>query len=66
MKRPVKRARRKREGQIRWTEERHRTPTLQELFEDDRAIDEALKEAARDAWRLHKALDNPMATWKED
>ena len=31
-------------------------PTLDELFEDGRAIDEALKEAARDARRLHKAL----------
>jgi hypothetical protein len=40
-------------------------PTLQELFEDDRAIDAALKEAARDARRLHKALGNPMATWKD-
>ena len=37
--------------------------TLDELFEDGRAIDEALKEAARDARRLHKALGNPMATW---
>ena len=40
-------------------------PTLKELFEDGRAIDEALKEAARDARRLHKALRNPMATWKD-
>jgi len=40
-------------------------PTLKELFEDGRAIDEALKEAARDARRLHKALGNPMATWKD-
>jgi hypothetical protein len=40
-------------------------PTLDELFEDGRAIDEALKEAARDARRLHKALGNPMATWKD-
>lgn len=38
-------------------------PTLDELFEDGSAIDEALKEAARDARRLHKALGNPMATW---
>ncbi len=38
-------------------------PTLDELFEDGRAIDEALIEAARDARRLHKALDNPIATW---
>jgi hypothetical protein len=39
--------------------------TLDELFEDGRAIDEALKEAARDARRLHKALGNSMATWKD-
>ena len=38
-------------------------PTIDELFEDGRAIDEALKDAARDARRLHKALGNPMATW---
>jgi hypothetical protein len=37
--------------------------TISELFEDGRAIDEALREAARDARRLHKALGNPMATW---
>ena len=39
-------------------------PTLDELFEDGRAIDEALREAARDARRLHKALGHPMATMK--
>jgi hypothetical protein len=38
-------------------------PTIDELFEDGRAIDEALKEAARDARRFHKAMGNPMATW---
>ena len=38
-------------------------PSLRELFEDGRVIDEALLEAARDARRLHKALGNPMATW---
>ena len=32
-------------------------------IEDGRAIDEALKEAARDARRFHKAMGNPMATW---
>lgn len=36
-----------------------------ELFEDGRAIDAVLREAARDARRLHKALGNPMATWKD-
>jgi hypothetical protein len=38
--------------------------TIDELFEDGRAIDEALREAARDARRLRKALGNPMATWQ--
>lgn len=38
---------------------------IDELFEDGREIDEALLEAARDARRLHKALGNPMATWKD-
>ena len=38
-------------------------PTIDELFQDGHAIDEALREAARDARRLHKALGNPMATW---
>ena len=45
--------------------EADKTPALDELFEDGRAIDEALKEAARDARRLHKALGNPMATWED-
>jgi predicted ABC-type ATPase len=40
-------------------------PTLDELFEDGRAIDDALFEAARDARRLHKALGNPMATCRD-
>jgi hypothetical protein len=38
--------------------------TIDELFEDGRAIDEALREAARDARRLHKALGCAMATWR--
>ena len=37
---------------------------IDELFEDGHAIDEALREAARDARRLHKALGHPMVTWK--
>lgn len=40
-------------------------PTLNDLFEDGRAIDEALRDAARDARRFHKALGNPMATWRD-
>jgi hypothetical protein len=39
--------------------------TFSKLFEDGRAIDQALKEAAQDARRLHKALGNPMATWTD-
>ncbi len=39
--------------------------TFGQLFEDERAIDQALQEAARDARRMHKALANPMATWKD-
>jgi hypothetical protein len=42
-----------------------RQPTVGELFEDGRAIDEALREAARDARRLHKAFGRPMATWQD-
>ena len=38
---------------------------IAQLFEDGRAIDDALKEASRDARRLHKALGNPMVTWKD-
>lgn len=37
-------------------------PTIAELFEDGTAIDEALREAARDARRFHKAMGNPMVT----
>jgi len=40
-------------------------PTVKELFQDGRAIDDALREAARDARRLHKALGNAMATWQD-
>lgn len=39
--------------------------TLDELFADGRAIDEALTEAARDARCFHKALGNAMATWAD-
>jgi hypothetical protein len=40
-------------------------PTITELFDDGAAIDEALREAARDARRFHKAIGNPMATWHD-
>jgi hypothetical protein len=39
--------------------------SVEEIFDDGRAIDEALKEAARDARRFHKAIGNPMATWAD-
>ncbi|HUE85782.1 MAG TPA: hypothetical protein VMO26_06855 [Vicinamibacterales bacterium] len=39
--------------------------SIEEIFGDGRAIDEALKEAARDARRFHKAIGNPMATWAD-
>ena len=39
--------------------------TITELFDDGTAIDVALREAARDARRFHKAIGNPMATWKD-
>jgi hypothetical protein len=40
-------------------------PTITELFDDGTVIDEALLEAARDARRFHKAIGNPMATWRD-
>jgi hypothetical protein len=39
--------------------------SIEELFEDGEAIDEALRLAAQDARRLHKALGHPMATWRD-
>jgi len=42
-----------------------RKPTVTELFDEGTAIDEALREAARDARRFHKAIGNPMATWRD-
>ena len=41
-------------------------PSIDELFEDGRAIDEALRLAAQDARRFHKRLGNPIATWRDD
>lgn len=40
-------------------------PTITELFDEGTAIDQALREAARDARRFHKAIGNPIATWKD-
>ena len=42
-----------------------REATIDELFEDGRAIDQALLDAARDARLLHKAFGRPMATWQD-
>jgi hypothetical protein len=42
-----------------------RQPTIEELFEDGRAIDEALLRAAAEARRLHKTLGHPMASWQD-
>lgn len=41
------------------------TKSIDELFDDGRLIDEALRLAAQDARRLHKRLGNPMATWRD-
>ena len=38
------------------------TSTLAERFKNEASIAEALREAARDARRFHKAMGNPMAT----
>ena len=40
-------------------------PSIDDLFDDGRLIDEALRLAAQDARRFHKALGNPMATWRD-
>ena len=39
--------------------------TVTEWFDEGTAIDQALREAARDARRFHKAIGNPMATWRD-
>ena len=44
---------------------RSRLRGIERAHEAGRPIDDALREAARDARRLHKALGNPMATWKD-
>ena len=37
---------------------------INEIFEDGTAIDEALRQSAQDARRLHKALGQPIAEWR--
>jgi len=41
-----------------------RDKTIDELFEEGTAIDEALKTAVRDALLRHKKLGNPIAVWE--
>jgi hypothetical protein len=42
-----------------------RQPTIEELFEDGRAIAEALLRVAAEARQLHKRLGHPMASWQD-
>jgi hypothetical protein len=37
-----------------------------EIFKDDELIASAMQAAVRDALRLHKAMDNPIAVWEND
>jgi hypothetical protein len=39
-------------------------PSIAELFDDGRAIDEALRLGVEDALRRHKLLGQRVATWK--
>jgi hypothetical protein len=39
--------------------------SIDELFEEGTAIDQALRDAAADARRLHKALGIPIVTWRD-
>jgi hypothetical protein len=39
-------------------------PSITELFDDGRAIDEALRLGVQDALRRHKRLGHRVATWK--
>jgi hypothetical protein len=40
-------------------------PSIAELFEDGRAIDEALRLGVRDALLRHKQLGQRVATWQD-
>ena len=40
-----------------------KTVNIGEVFADGAAIDEALRQSAQDARRLHKALGHPIAEW---
>lgn len=41
-----------------------REKTIDELFEEGTAIDEALRRAVREALLRHKKLGNPIAVWE--
>ena len=41
-----------------------REKTIDELFEEGTAIDEALRRAVREALVRHKKLGNPIAVWE--
>ena len=46
--------------------EREQDPVdIAQLFEEGTVIDEALRVAAQDARRRHKALDQPIAEWRD-
>lgn len=40
-------------------------PDIGSILEDHERIDRALGRAVRDALRRHKALRNPVATWRD-
>ena len=40
-------------------------PTITELFDDGRAIDDALRLGVQDALRRHKLLGQRVAVWKD-
>ena len=40
-------------------------PSIHELFEDGREIDEALRRAVKAALLRHKKLGNPIAVWRD-
>ena len=43
----------------------HQQRSIAELFEDGRAIDEALRLAAQDALRRHKQLGHSIPVWRK-
>lgn len=45
--------------------EREGTKDIEELFRDGEAIDRALREAVKDAFREHKKLGHPIVVWED-